>query len=35
MNYKLGFSKLPDKYTHFKFESLYNKHMITESKRGA
>ena len=33
MNYKLGFSKHPDKYTHFKFESLYNKHMITESKR--
>lgn len=33
MKYKLGFSKHPDKSTHFKFEPLYNKHMITESKR--
>ena len=32
MTFKLGFSKHPNKYTHFSFSSLYNKNKNMESK---
>jgi len=32
MTFKLGFSKHPDKYTHFSFASLFNKNKIMENK---
>ena len=33
MTYKLGFSRHPNRFTHFKFESLYNTNMVYENKK--